>query len=212
MTPSIPPPEPEHDLEQLLRRDADAIRPGAGAGFVDRVHAARATAGQPLDERLAREARAVQPGASAGFAARVRAAREAADTPIRFPTTPSERRHRWAWGVAAAAALLLALGWLAARPAGPQVQTPMPMPIAADPTTEPGPTTDIDPRTASSPTPAAPAPGLPSPDLDLAALFTTPADPLGSEIDAIGADLRQTGDFLLACLPGYPTPAAPPAP
>lgn len=194
------PPDPEHDLEQSLRREADGIRPSAGAGFVDRVRAAReatdAAASEPLETRLMREADRIRPSASPGFADRVRAARLAEDTSIPFPTQRRAFDRRWIW--AAAAALLVAAGWLAMRPAetgGEDARQ-----IAVDPPTPSAPMSE----------PVAAPVDMPNPDLDLATLFASPVDPLDAEAAAIGADLRQTGDFLLACLPGYPGPT--PAP
>lgn len=196
------PPDPEHDLEQSLRRDADGIRPTAGTGFVARVRAAReavdAAAAEPLEARLVREAGSIRPTATPGFADRVHAARLTQDAPIPFPTRRRALDHRWTWATAAAAALLVAAAWLATRPTGTGGEDARQ--IAADPPTSSGPTAE----------PIAAPVDMPNPDLDLAILFASPVDPLDAEAAAIGADLRQTGDFLLACLPGYPGPT--PAP
>lgn len=137
-----------------------------------------------LESQLRQDARRFGPTADADLAARIQD-RLAADRPA--ADLPAARRHlvfplAWA-GVAAAAALVLAIGIASVR---------------SDPSAT---STDValsDPQPTVQPT--VPAPALPK--LDLSAAWKLAAtDPLSGELALLGDDMRNVGRFLADRLP-----------
>lgn len=137
-----------------------------------------------LESRLRQDARRFGPTADPGLAGRIRD-RLAADRPVAdLPATRRPLVFPLAWaGVAAAAALVLAIG------------------LAAGHTDVPAPATDlaqVDPRPTFQPTALAPA----LPHLDLSAAWKLAAtDPLSGELALLGDDVRSVGRFLAERLP-----------
>lgn len=136
-----------------------------------------------LESQLRQDARRFGPTADADLAARIRdrlaAHRPAADLPpgrhpLMFPLV-------WT-GVAAAAALVLAIGLAGGRDEAP------------------GPATQVAQADPQPPVQDTPAPALPH--LDLSAAWKLAAtDPLSGELALLGDDVRSVGRFLAERLP-----------
>ncbi len=164
---------------------------------------------EELEHLLKRDATRIRAQASPDFAGRLQGRLAVSSEPLPYPGPG--RSSPWPWYAVAAAAILLVSAGILLLPeaSSPSTMDQDPAPVVLDLPQTPS-TTAPSARPPSleaiSPPAGAGLMGAPLAAIDFNPFSAMPTTPLDAELQAIRHDMRSTGTFLLACLPGYPAP------